>query len=67
MPKYKLKFKTLKLRAQKPPVESGLRYEQVWMEDMERWGKQVHKDILRLEVKTGIVKGDPGDPPPPRR
>lgn len=37
----------------------------VWMKDMGKWGKDVRKDIRRLEKKCGIRLGDPGDPPPP--
>jgi hypothetical protein len=35
----------------------------LWTADMAEWGKRVRKDILRIEEKLGIEKGDPGDPP----
>jgi len=37
----------------------------VWMHDMEKWGRDVRKDIQALERKLRMAKGDPGDPPPP--
>lgn len=36
-----------------------------WTYEMWRWGRRVREDILAVERKLGMPKGDPGDPPEP--
>jgi hypothetical protein len=53
-------------------VSPHRRAREVWVRDMREWsnkfvawGERVRQDIIRLEEKTGIGRGDPGSPPPP--
>ena len=38
---------------------------QTCLEKYFEWGEKVRADIVRLEQKIGLPKGDPGSPPPP--
>jgi hypothetical protein len=48
-----------------PLTKEQLRRLVFWMEAMCEWGAHVRDDLIRLEGRTGMTTGDPGDPPPP--
>lgn len=46
-------------------LKNWARKMRLWGAEFVQWGARVQADIIRLEEKTGIARGDPGSPPPP--